>query len=135
MLSTITPPVALSAFVAAGIAEANQNLVGYTAFKLAIPGFIVPYMFVYGPSLLLIGSYSALITTIPTAVIGILSLACAAQGWFLGRLTLYSRFAFLLAALFLIKPGLSSDLIGVLLLIVFTTIQYFKKQNKTKRLV
>jgi len=135
VLSTITPPVALSAFVAAGIAEANQNLVGYTAFKLAIPGFIVPYMFVYGPSLLLIGSYSALITTIPTAVIGILSLACAAQGWFLGRLTLYSRFAFLLAALFLIKPGLSSDLIGVLLLIVFTTIQYFKKQNKTKRLV
>lgn len=136
VLSTITPPVALSAYVAASIARANQTSVGYMAFKLAIPGFIVPYMFVYGPSLLLIGNVSNLILSIPTAIIGTFSLACAIQGWFLGRLlTLYSRFVFLLAALFLIKPGFSSDLIGVLLLIIFTATHYFKKQNRTKRLV
>jgi len=131
VLSTITPPVALSSYVAAGIAEANLNKVGFTAFKLAIAGFIIPFMFVYRNSLLLIGDYLELFIIIPTATVAILSLSYGVQGWFLDRLPLYLRLSFFLASLFLISPDLKLVLMGFLLIIIAITIQYFKKRNKT----
>ena len=74
IFSAITPPVAVAAYAAAGIAEANPNRVGLEAVRLGLVGFIVPFMFVLEPALLLDGSISNIIISFVTALIGVVSL-------------------------------------------------------------
>ncbi|MFM1652828.1 TRAP transporter permease [Brevibacillus sp. B_LB10_24] len=113
-LSAITPPVALAAYAGAGIAKAKPMLVGITAVKLGLVAFIVPFMFVYGPSLLWQGSIWTILTSTMTAVIGSIALGSALQGWFWGRkANALSRIILGIAAIALIKPGILSDLIGI----------------------
>jgi TRAP-type uncharacterized transport system fused permease subunit len=111
-MSAVTPPVALAAFPAAGIADANAMKVGFTAWRLAIVAFIVPYMFVYAPALLLKGSIPLIIWTSFTALLGAVSIAMALSGWALIRLTLVERGLFLVSALTLIFPGVVTDSVG-----------------------
>lgn len=112
-LSAITPPVAVAAYVAAGIARANPVQVGFTAVRLGIAAFIVPYMFIFGPALLLKGNvYSVLWATL-TALIGITALAASMERWFMGQNASWLQTGLLLtSALLLIRPGLMTDLIG-----------------------
>lgn len=113
VISTVTPPVALSAYVGAGMANADPNKVGWTAFRLAIAGFIIPFFFIYSPEMLLIADsgWDILWATV-TAVSGIALLAIAAEGYLKMALPLWSRVIFLAASLMLIAPGLTGDLIG-----------------------
>jgi TRAP transporter 4TM/12TM fusion protein len=131
-LSAITPPVAVAAYVAAGIARANPVQVGFTSVRLGIAAFIVPYMFVYGPALLLKDELSSVFWAAFTAIIGIVALAAAMERWFLGKGTSWFQTGLLLAAaLLLIKPGLTTDLIGFGLLgIVFILWAYGKKKRE-----
>lgn len=131
-LSAITPPVAVAAYVAAGIARANPVQVGFTSVRLGIAAFIVPYMFVYGPALLLKDVFSSVLWAAFTAIIGIVALAAAMERWFLGQGTSWFQTGLLLAAaLLLIKPGLTTDLIGFGLLgIVFISWAYGKKKRE-----
>jgi TRAP transporter 4TM/12TM fusion protein len=131
-LSAITPPVAVAAYVAAGIARANPVQVGFTSVRLGIAAFIVPYMFVYGPALLLKDVLSSVLWAAFTAIIGIVALAAAMERWFLGQGTSWFQTGLLLAAaLLLIKPGLTTDLIGFgLLAIVFISWAYGKKKRE-----
>jgi TRAP transporter 4TM/12TM fusion protein len=131
-LSAITPPVAVAAYVAAGIARANPVQVGFTSVRLGIAAFIVPYMFVYGPALLLKDVLSSVLWAAFTAIIGIVALAAAMERWFLGQGTSWFQTGLLLAAaLLLIKPGLTTDLIGFGLLgIVFISWAYGKKKRE-----
>jgi TRAP transporter 4TM/12TM fusion protein len=116
-LSAITPPVAVAAYVAAGIARANPVQVGLTAVRLGIAAFIVPYMFVYGPALLLKGDTLSILWAIVTATIGITALASSMERWFMGQPTSWFQTGLLLAsALLLIKPGIITDMIGLGLL-------------------
>jgi len=112
-ISAITPPVAVAAYVAAGIARANPVKVGFTACRLGLAAFIVPYMFVYGPALLLEGELYSIVWAAITAIVGVVALAAGAECWFMGRGTSWFQTGLLLAAaLLLIKPGLATDLIG-----------------------
>ncbi|MBM4338475.1 MAG: TRAP transporter permease [Deltaproteobacteria bacterium] len=118
-LSAITPPVAVAAYVAAGIARANPVKVGFTAVRLGIVAFIVPYMFVYGPALLLKGDLFSVIWATLTAIIGVSALAGAMERWFMGKGASWLQTGILfVSALLLIKPGLTTDLIGFGLLAV-----------------
>lgn len=112
-LSTITPPVALSAFAAAGIAKSNPFQTGFTAMRLAMVAFIIPYMFVYDQSLLLQGGWLEVLHTIFTAFTGSFVLAVGLAGWLRRPLVLWERLVFVVAALLLIKPGLYTDLAGL----------------------
>lgn len=116
ILSAITPPVAMAVYAAAGIGSANLWATGIAALKAGATGFIVPYMFVFGPSLLMTGSWGEILTTLMSAVIGVFCLATGLQGWFLRKTTLLERAFLLTAALFLIKPGVKTDLTGLILL-------------------
>lgn len=112
-ISSITPPVAVAAFTAAGIADCNPMKAGFSAWKLGLAAFIVPFMFVYGPSLLGIGNIFSIAQTFFTASIGILALAAGLEGWLVTRATAFERIAFGIAAFLLIKPGTLTDLLGL----------------------
>jgi TRAP-type uncharacterized transport system fused permease subunit len=112
-LSAITPPVALASYAAAAIAGVNPFRLAVFGLKLAIAGFIIPFMFVYGPQLLLIGSVDSIVLATITALIGIFSLAISVTGYFCSTLSLFARGIFLFTAVVLIKPGLLTDMIGL----------------------
>jgi TRAP transporter 4TM/12TM fusion protein len=127
-LSLITPPVAITAYAAASIANANMWLTGWTAFRLGIVGFIVPFMFVYGPSILLIGTFGEITLTVLTALVGVYALAIGVAGYFLCELTLFERILSIVAAILLIVPSVQFILPGLLLMIALIIIQ--KKRVK-----
>ena len=125
----ITPPVALAAYAGAGIAGSNPMKTGYSAFKLGIAGYIIPYMFVYGSELLIIPSPSIwrIITATTTAIIGIYSLAAGAQNCMFIKAVLHERLMMFATALLLIKPGLLTDAVGIALFVVVIFLQIMRK--------
>jgi TRAP transporter 4TM/12TM fusion protein len=113
-ISAITPPVALAAYAGAAIAGAHPNRVGFTAMKLGAAAFIAPYMFVFNPSMLLLGDVSQIIQAVITSLIGTFALACGMQGWLLGRpAAMPFRVPLVVAAITLIHPNLVTDVIGI----------------------
>lgn len=122
VISAITPPVALAAYAASGIAGTNPMKTAVEAFRLGLAAFIIPFMFFYSPQLLLEGEAAGgTMLSIVTAMIGIYLLAAAVQAWFFGkRAKWYSRIVLLAAALMLILADLTTDLIalGVVLAVI-----------------
>ncbi len=117
MFANLTPPVALASFAAAGLSGGDPMKTGVASVKLAIAGFIVPFMFVFSPQLMLIDTtfLEGLWTTI-TACIGVFLLAVAVEGYFLTRVALWLRLVVLAGALGLMIPGLLTDAVGVVVL-------------------
>ena len=125
IISAITPPVALAAYAAGGVAGADPMKTAFQACKLGIAAFIVPYMFVYAPSLLAMGELSDIIIATVTALTGVLALAASSVGYFIRKAHALERIIFLGAALALIKPGLVTDIIGLGLLALVILMQIF----------
>lgn len=129
-LSAITPPVALAAFTASFLARSNPMAVAFTAVRLGFVAFIVPFMFVYAPSLLFQGSLPTILITIVTALGGVVFIGSSLQGYFLGKsLPIISRLLFFAAAITLITPGYLSDIIGIGLGMIGYIIQRTMVQN------
>jgi TRAP transporter 4TM/12TM fusion protein len=123
-LSAFTPPVALAAFAAAGIADAKPMQVGLTSMKIGIVAFIIPFVFVYGPAILLQGTAIEVIVAAITAVIGAFVLAAGVEGWFIGgRAHVFVRLLLIAASITLIVPGIVTDLIGLGLIVVSVFLQ------------
>lgn len=132
-LSTITPPVALSTFAAAGIAQASVWKTGKEAMKLASTGFIIPFLFVLNKELLFQGTFANILFALVTAVIGCFILAMSVTGWMRGRLSMVSRLLLLPAAimLFVVRPYYV-NFIGIALTaaILFVELKLLKKSAK-----
>jgi TRAP transporter 4TM/12TM fusion protein len=111
-ISNITPPVCLAAFAAAGVSGANPMKTGFTAVRIGIAAFLIPFMFIYEPAMLMKGSGWYILWIAFTALCGIVSLAAGVQGWLLRRAMFPERAALILSALVLIKSGLITDIIG-----------------------
>lgn len=119
VLSAITPPVALAVYAANGISRAGLVDTSIAAVKLGMTGFIIPFMFVFGPSLLLQGDLSTILTTAFSATVGVICLAASLhRHFFFGTARLWERILLFAAALLLIKPGITTDLIGAGLVVV-----------------
>jgi len=114
MLCMVTPPVSFAAYAGAGIANADPIKTGWTAWTFALAGFLLPYMFVYNNSLLLMGAAINVSTAVVTSVIGVICLGSGIIGYLITEVRYYERILLLLAAFLLIKPGLATDLIGLL---------------------
>jgi TRAP transporter 4TM/12TM fusion protein len=125
----ITPPVALAAYAGAGIAQSDPWKTGVAAFQLGIAGYIIPFMFVYSPELLLIGSFPKIILAIITAIIGIYSLAAAVQKCWIIRATWYEMILLFMVAFLMIQPGLVTDISGLALLVIVYFMQSFRKKK------
>jgi TRAP transporter 4TM/12TM fusion protein len=113
ILSAITPPVAIAVYAANGLSGAGLWESSVAAVKLGATGYIIPFMFVFGPSLLLIGDWSWVLTACATATIGVIFLAAGLHGYLLTRATIIQRVMLIAAAFTLIKPGLLTDLAGI----------------------
>ena len=111
-LSAVTPPVALAVYAAASIGKAGLWGSGVQAMKFAAAGFIVPYFFVYSPALLFQGTWGEVLTVIVTGTLGVIALAAGLEGQFLRPATWLERGLFIAAALLLIDPGLTTDVVG-----------------------
>ena len=95
IISFITPPVAISAYAASGIAGTNAMNTGFQSFKLGLAGFIVPFLFLYSPSIVLEGSVMQIILNSLTALLGVNALAGGLVGWFFMPLKIWLRLVFL----------------------------------------
>jgi TRAP transporter 4TM/12TM fusion protein len=117
-ISNVTPPVSLAAFAAAGIAGSEPMRTATTAAVLASAGFLVPFMFIYGPPLLLDGSIPAIVGVTVTAALGVTALASAAMGYSSRRLVGWERVVLGAGAFCLVVPGLVTDVAGLAALAV-----------------
>ncbi len=129
IISAITPPVAMAVYAAAGISGSNLWRTGLEAMRIGATGFIVPFMFVYGPSLLMIGSTTTIVTTIISSSIGVVALSAGLMGWFLKEATWLERVLLVAGALLLIKPGLYTDAVGLVLLIIVILMQKYRSRS------
>ncbi len=126
----LTPPVALAAYAGAGIAGSDPMKTGITAFKLALAGFIVPYIYVYNPILLFINvDPLTMVQAICTALIGVFLLAMSTIGFFKAHMPWYLRITAFVGALGLLTPGTITDLCGLAVLVVIYFIQSRKAKN------
>ncbi|MEQ8395258.1 TRAP transporter permease [Thalassobaculum sp.] len=130
ILSAITPPVALAVYAANGLSNAGLWETGLLALKLGATGYIVPFMFVFGPSLLMIGEPLWILTTATTAMIGVVCLASGLAGYLLASLALWQRLALITAAIVLIKPGLTTDAIGIGILVAVAGLNLMVKNRE-----
>jgi TRAP-type uncharacterized transport system fused permease subunit len=117
IISAITPPVAGAAYAAAPIAKTGPMGIGFTACRLGIAAFILPYMWIYGPALLWIGDPLEVIWAAITSTLGIAACAAGVQGYVFRPTRILERAILLIAALLLIKPGWITDAIGLGLLV------------------
>lgn len=128
IISAITPPVALAVYAGAGLAGSEIWKTGLAAVRIGAPGFIVPFMFAYEPSLLFIGSPWTILTSFITATVGVVMLAGAMMGWFIRETNFPERLFLLAGSILLIKPGIYTDLIGLIFLAGVIASQILRKK-------
>ncbi len=112
IISFITPPVAISAYAASGIAGTNAMSTGFMSFRLGLAGFIVPFLFLYSPSIVLEGGVLRIILDSLTALLGVSAMAGGLVGWYGMPLAPWLRLVFLAAAVALIVPSPLAGLAG-----------------------
>lgn len=134
IIADITPPVALAAFAGSAIAKSNPLKTGVQASKLAIAAFIIPYMFVLNPAILLIDTTPVQIAQmIITAIIGMIGISSAMENYLLTYMNKLERILFLIGGLMMIHPNIITDLIGFVVLAICLLYQ-IKKARTMKRL-
>jgi TRAP transporter 4TM/12TM fusion protein len=128
IVADITPPVALAAYAGSGIAKSDPFWTGVTSSKLAVGAFIIPYMFVFSPGLVLIDTTPLLLTqNLITACLGMLGVGVAMIGFCLARMTWWERILCAIGGLLLIDPGTLTDLAGVAMLCASGIFQWWKR--------
>lgn len=147
LFANITPPVALAAFAGAGIAGGDPMRTGFQALKLSLAGFIVPFLFVYNPAMLMIDTanvavnarefafpaWTTIVSIVFTSVVGILALGAAVEGYFKVSLNWFWRIFLGAGALCMIIPETVTDIIGIVMVVIAISINIMqaKKQNQS----
>ncbi len=133
IVADITPPVALAAFAAAGVSGGDPIKTGISSAKLAIAAFIIPYMFVLSPELLMIDTtWYYLVWVIMTAVAGMMAIGAGVIGYWIRKLNGFERVLSLIGGILLIYPEGLSDIIGMVIFVVVIVLQFiFKRGDQT----
>ena len=131
MLSSITPPVALAAYAAAGLARANPFHIAVVACQFGVVAFIVPYFFAYSPALLGVNaSVSTILLAVLTSIVGALCLAVAVQGWLFRKASIIERLGYGAIAWLMLDPNWKTDIIGFTLLAALVAYQAMLKKSE-----
>jgi TRAP transporter 4TM/12TM fusion protein len=132
VIADVTPPVAVAAYAGAGIAGGNTMKTGLNALRLAVGGFMIPYIFALDPGLLgLTGSWFHTFVLILTSLAGVLALGSAAGGYLLTLTKPIERIMLIVSAILLLTPNIITDIPGIAILAGVIYIQFLrqKKQN------
>lgn len=144
IFANITPPVALAAFAGAGIAGGDPMRTGFLSLKLALAGFIVPFMFVYNPDMLMIDVRDIAVTAREfarphwfniasvaiTAFVGVMALSAALEGYFKTNMPIWQRIPMAFGGLMLIIPETITDIIGMTIVVVFCTLNIMQAKRE-----
>jgi TRAP transporter 4TM/12TM fusion protein len=132
-LSNITPPVAMSSYVASGIAHSDQTKTSLIAVKLGLTGFVLPFFFLNNPILLIgtLPNIPLLVTlrAITTASIGVIALSAGLQGYLFSRLSWLGKAALIIAGLLFIETKVTTDIIALLLFGAILAVQIIQKKS------
>ncbi|MGO0603037.1 TRAP transporter permease [Brevibacterium linens] len=131
ILADITPPVCLAAYAGAGIARANPMRAGVTAVRIAIAGFLIPYVFILEPALLLQGTWQEFLLALVTVILGMIGVSSGLAGYFMGRANIVERVLLLAAGITLIYPNIWVSLVGLVVLVAVALIQRLRKATTT----
>jgi TRAP-type uncharacterized transport system fused permease subunit len=133
IVADLTPPVALAAYAGAAIGQANPMKTAFTATKLAIGAFIVPYVFALNPAMLFIDTTAGEVALICiTSFVGIFGVSSALEGYFLHHMRWYERIVCVVGGLLLIYPGVLTDVIGLGMVAVVLVAQILTRKKDEK---
>lgn len=119
-LGNISPPVAPTSFAAAGIAETDPVKTTNLTFLYSLPSFLVPYLYIYSNSLLLMGPPLLILIRVGSSFIGLACMAIMFHGYLFRTLSWTERTLYMIAGFFLVYPHWASDIVGVALIVVLT---------------
>jgi TRAP transporter 4TM/12TM fusion protein len=134
IIADITPPVALAAFAAAGVSGGEPIRTGVQSAKLAIAAFIIPYIFVLSPELLMIDTtWTGTLWVIFTSFIGMVAIGAGIIGYWMRKVNIIERIAAIIAGLLLIYPEGYSDMIGLIMFVVLFVLQIMFKKDQGQK--
>lgn len=139
IVADITPPVCLAAFAGSGIAQSDPLKTGVEAFKLGFAAYLVPYIFALSPILILVRPEGAstpvfifnLLLALITAIVGMMCIGASTTGYFVTNAKFYERLLLFIGGITLVKPGVYTDLFGILVLGSIFLIQKHRVKQKT----
>lgn len=132
IMSFITPPVAMSAYAAAGISGGSAAKTGWLAFMLGLPGFIIPFIYAYRPALLIVDTpASDTLIVLVFTTIAVIIVAAAVIGWFKGKLNIVVRILVGVAAVLLAIPSIMINVIGLVLATALCVFQIMRSKKTT----
>jgi TRAP transporter 4TM/12TM fusion protein len=130
VIANLTPPVALAAFAGAGIAGADPQRTGWVSCKLALAGFIVPFIFVYKPAILILNSSVVdIVLNTLSLTIAVTVLAAAVEGFIFSKLNWLGRIGLTLCAVGFIFPGVIATSLATVGTVAILAFQYYKKKR------
>jgi len=120
MLSYITPPVAIGAYAAAGLAQSNPMKTGFIAMRLGLLIFVIPILFVYNPAFILYGSVIVILRTIAAAVLAVILIGSSIEGYLIGigRLLAITRIICCISGIMLLNPHFTIQILGFGMIVV-----------------
>jgi TRAP-type uncharacterized transport system fused permease subunit len=133
-MAALTPPVALSSYAAAAIAEANFTRLSFTALKLGAAGFLIPFIFIYHKGLLLMTGLNGALYALSTALPGFIALSIGMSGYFLTEMAVWRRALLIAGSILLIWPGYLTDILGFGMIVIALITQYLlHRRAKTRK--
>ncbi len=129
VMSALTPPVAVAAYAASSIAEDNPMLIAVMAVKFALAAFIVPFAFVYGPELLMIGPWYLIVFSLLTACAGLILIAGSLEAYFLFPMALWERLLLGVAGLGLVVPSFYTAAASIIVLVPYFVPHLLRQKN------
>lgn len=130
IIADVTPPVALAAMAGAAIAKSDPLKTGIEATKLSIGAFIIPYMFIFNPDILMINTtISDIIPILITSLIGMFGVSAGLEGYVFRKCKPYERILFIIAGLLSIYPEVYSDIIGIGIIAILVIVQIITKRK------
>lgn len=135
IMACVTPPVALGAYAGASLAKTDPLKTGFEASRIAVAGYIIPYMLIYNQGIMLRGSFMEIVLTILMAFIAIYLVVLGFEGWFLTYLNRVERAVLIIASVLIPFPIIFSPIQGIIVGIVLIAGIYFLQKNKQKKLL
>ncbi len=148
IFANVTPPVALAAFAGAGIADGDPMRTGFQALKLSLAGFLIPFIFIYEPAMLLVdveglmtnareyplASFIDVATVLASTTVGLIALSAGLEGFFKTHINPLLRAVLIGSAILLVVPETYTDVIGLSIAIIIFILNYAKWKKKNRQL-